>query len=246
MSWFESKNREAFESWVDLIRSRLGNPLKSWVDSESMPGMPLEPWVESIQVSGTGYCLSYELIQVSLSRKARESKAQKNVIRSQRMGRKPPKNVNQLNSNVECPKRSYEAGNEYQHWVMSWFESLFWKGIWVMSGVESDLSETELNRIKEWVVPMSDKHSKFQRYPPSCCRDPKRGTSTRTYERMCRCTPPMVCVIRIVTWYSNTKFGHIGRTIPELNTQAQPRNQFWLYATRDICQAGLLKEPIWL
>ena len=38
-------------------------------------------------------------------------------------------------------------------WVFSWFESIPVTPLWVMSCVESKLSETELNRIKKWVVP---------------------------------------------------------------------------------------------
>ena len=48
---------------------------------------------------------------------------------------------------------------------MSWLESSLVKLLCVMSCVESEVSEAELNRIKQWVVPMSAIH--IYTYPPT-------------------------------------------------------------------------------
>ena len=64
----------------------------------------------------------------------------------------------------------FESNFRNPFWIVSWFESILVKPLRVMGWVESKVSETELNLIKNWVVPMSAAWlaGRFSKYILNC------------------------------------------------------------------------------
>ena len=157
------------KSWADLNRKRSGSILSHesiWINTwESTWVMSwfwlnsrqtLESWVESVQVCVLqSWADSNQFVG-----KAPDWKAPKKVIGTEHLSGKPTKRSTKSTVKLNAQKRSNETGNEWHQWVMSWFESSFWKfflsreliwikikdAFWVVSKYESNF------RNPLWVV----------------------------------------------------------------------------------------------